>query len=159
MNQTLHIHPYEKGFIIAGVAMLVVFITAVAVSGFVAGIQVPTPFERIDPNTLDQDPYFATGGVRELAPLRYEVHIRGQAWVWTPSEVRVPAGSTVTFFITSQDVQHGFKVQNTNINIMVLPGQVSKVTYTFKEPGEYYFICHEYCGVGHQNMFGVIIVE
>ena len=159
MNQRLHIHPYEKAFVGAGIVMLVVFIVTVAVSGVVAGIDLPSPFERIDPNTLSEDPYFAQGGVRELAPYKYEVHIRAQTWQWNPNQIRVPAGSTVTFFLASQDVQHGFKVQNTNINIMVLPGQVSKVTYTFEEPGEYYFVCHEYCGVGHQEMYGIIIVE
>jgi cytochrome c oxidase subunit 2 len=68
-------------------------------------------------------------------------------------------GSTVTFFLTSKDVQHGFHLWDTNLNVMVLPGQVSKVTVTFDEPGEYTYVCNEYCGVGHHTMEGMVVVE
>jgi cytochrome c oxidase subunit II len=79
--------------------------------------------------------------------------------VFNPTQVRVPAGSSVTFYLTSVDVQHGFQIERTNVNMMVLPGQVSKLTAKFDKPGTYNFICHEYCGVGHHTMFGQIIVE
>lgn len=42
---------------------------------------------------------------------------------------------------------------------MVIPGQVSRVTVTFEEPGEYPYVCNEYCGVGHHTMSGKVIVE
>ena len=71
----------------------------------------------------------------------------------------VPAGSTVTFYVTSKDIQHGFRIQGTNVSMMILPGEVSKLTATFDEPGEYDIVCHEYCGVNHHTMFGKIIVE
>jgi cytochrome c oxidase subunit 2 len=45
------------------------------------------------------------------------------------------------------------------VNMMLLPGQVSRLTTRFNTPGEYLFICQEYCGVGHHLMFGKVIVE
>jgi len=122
---------------------------------------VPSPEARINPNTVQEAGPFAEPGLHELAPGQYEAYILAEAnpWKFSPNEITVPAGSTVTFYLTSADVQHGFKLQGTNLNIMVLPGQISKMTATFDEPGEYQFVCHEYCGVGHQNMFGTIIVE
>jgi cytochrome c oxidase subunit 2 len=42
---------------------------------------------------------------------------------------------------------------------MLVPGQVSTATHTFREAGEYVVICHEYCGIGHQTMFGKVIAE
>jgi heme/copper-type cytochrome/quinol oxidase subunit 2 len=30
-------------------------------------------------------------------------------WKFNPAEMRVPTGATVTFYLTSVDVQHGFK--------------------------------------------------
>ena len=44
---------------------------------------------------------------------------------------------------------HGFKLEGTNVNMMVIPGQVSSLTYRFDTPGEYNWVCHEYCGTGH----------
>ena len=72
--------------------------------------------------------------------------------------IEIPVGSEITIYVTSPDLQHGFKVTDTNINVMVVPGQVSTVKYTFDEVGEFLYICHEYCGRGHANMAGVVRV-
>ena len=141
-----------------------IFALAIAVSSSAYGIQVPAPYEQVNPNTVatpGKSPWGAPVDerVRELAPGVYEAYILAQTWVFQPNEVRIPAGSEITFYVTSKDVQHGFVIERTNLNMMVLPGQVSKATMTFNEPGEYNFICHEYCGVGHQTMYGRLIVE
>ena len=65
----------------------------------------------------------------------------------------------ITFTATSADVLHGFHVEGTRLNMMLIPGQVSRNTYTFQQPGEYVIICHEYCGLGHHTMFGKVVVE
>ena len=70
----------------------------------------------------------------------------------------MPQGAEVTIYVTSQDVQHGFKITDTNVNMQVVPGQVSKLTYTFDRIGEFPYICHEYCGIGHAAMFGRVKV-
>ncbi len=157
---SLHVHPYEKRWIIFSIALLIVFTVAVAVAAFALGIQVPSPEQRVDPRTVAVDPNspWSNPGLREIAPGRYEAYILAQTWQFLPREIRVPVGSRVTFYVTSKDVQHTFKIQDTNINVQVVPGQVSKLTVTFKKPGTYPFICSEYCGVGHASMFGQIIV-
>jgi cytochrome c oxidase subunit 2 len=60
--------------------------------------------------------------------------------------------------VTSKDVQHGFQIDGTNVNMQIVPGQVSKLSHTFTVPGEYRFVCHEYCGAGHAAMYGKVIV-
>jgi cytochrome c oxidase subunit 2 len=157
----IHVHTYEKWWMGLSIIVLVVFAAAIGVAAFMSGIQVPVPEARVDPNTVAQSGPFAEPGVRELAPGKYEAYIRAQAspWKFEPAEIRVKVGSTVTFYLTSVDVQHGFKLEGTNINAMILPGQISKMTATFDKAGEYPFVCHEYCGVGHQNMFGKVVVE
>ena len=102
---------------------------------------------------------FAEPGLRELAPGRYEAYIVAQAWAFNPATITVPQGADVTFYVTSRDIQHGFKVVDTNINMMVLPGQISTLRRTFDTPGTYNIICHEYCGIAHHTMYGQIIVE
>lgn len=150
------LYAYEKPWIILSLVVLVIFLGAVGASVFAAGINVPG---LCDPRTVAQSPLFDQGGVREVAPKRYEVYMLARTWLFTPNEIHVPAGSTVTFYATSKDVIHGFKIKNTNVNVMLLPGQVTKVTARFDKPGTYLFICHEYCGIGHQAMSGKIIVE
>lgn len=158
--EALHVDRYEGIWIRLSVVILVVFFLAITLAGFAAGFQVPGVTQRIDPTKLyEPGSPFANPELRELAPGRYEVYIRAQIWQFTPQEIIIPAGSTITFYVTSQDVQHGIKIQNTNINMMALPGQVSRLTATFEEPGTYYFICHEYCGQLHHTMYGWITVE
>jgi cytochrome c oxidase subunit 2 len=134
-------------------------IVAIALSAFGMGIQVPGVADRVDPQTVTQTAPFDAPGVRELAPNRYEVVLLAQIWQFTPNEIRVPAGSTVTFIATSKDVIHGLRVEGTLINMMLLPGQVARLTTRFDKAGEYLFVCHEYCGTGHHTMFGKVIVE
>ncbi|WP_420643141.1 cytochrome c oxidase subunit II [Candidatus Leptofilum sp.] len=160
----IHIDPRERNFIIGTTILLLIFGTAVLVSSFAFGFQVPAPVDRIDPRvvaTPGESPWGepVEERLRELAPNKYEVYVLAQTWSFQPREIRVPAGSTVTFMLTSKDVQHGFYLNGTNINMMVLPGEVSKLTATFDEPGEYNFVCNEYCGINHHIMYGQLIVE
>ncbi len=175
----MHIDRNERVFFIASAVLLVVFALAIGISGFVYGIQVPQPFAKVNPVTIADPeksdfPTFALPAaerIRELAPNRYEVYVLAQMWKFSPGSVnygepsiKVPAGSQVTFYFTSKDVQHGVKIvsadggRHTNISMMVLPGEISRLTATFDEPGTYHMICHEYCGAAHQTMYGVLEV-
>jgi cytochrome c oxidase subunit II len=155
----MKVHTYEKAFLWAGAVMLVVFLITLALTSYTMGITLPDDVDRIDPNQVRSIPPFDNPGVRETAPGKYEVVMLGQAWSFTPSEVRVPAGAEVTFLMTTPDVIHGFHVEGTRLNVMLIPGQVTRVSQVFEEPGEHLIICHEYCGVGHHNMWGKVIVE
>jgi len=155
----MKVEQYEKFWIILSLVALVIFLGAIGASVFAAGIHVPGMEGRVDPRTVAQTAPFDQPGVREIAPGRYEVYLLAQTWRFTPDEIHVPAGSVITFYATSRDVVHGLKIENTNVNVMLLPGQISKVTASFDKPGTYLFICHEYCGIGHQAMSGRLIVE
>ncbi len=159
-SESLHVDRYEAWWIRITLLVIVVMILAIVVSSFAYGIQLPGVAGRIDPNTLDEPGSpFAEPGLRELAPGKYEAYMVAQAWAFTPGLITVPAGSEVTFYATSRDIQHGLKIVDTNVNFMVLPGQISTLKATFNSPGTHNIICHEYCGIAHHTMFGQIIVE
>ena len=155
----MRVHTYEKAFLIVGAALLVVFMIALTYTSVAMGIHLPGKVAMVDPAALATTAPFDQPGVRQTGDNTYEAVVVGQAWQFLPGEIRVPAGAEVTFILTSRDVIHGFHVERTRINIMMIPGQIGKTTYTFKTPGEYLIICHEYCGAGHHFMFGKVIVE
>jgi cytochrome c oxidase subunit 2 len=157
-QESLHIDPYEKTWIFVSILMLIVFFGAITVAGLSFGVRVPDPVARVDPTNLEASGTFAEPGLKEVAPKRYEAYIVAQTWTFNPAEITVPAGSIVKFYVTSRDVQHGFKLQNTNVNMQIVPGQVSSLAVKFDEPGEYEFICTEYCGIAHATMYGKVIV-
>lgn len=155
----MHVDLYEKAFLILSLIMLAVFMVGIFIGVSVHGVNLPEPYARVDPQTLTETAPFDEPGIKEVAPGRYQATIVARMWRFEPSEIRVPAGSTVEFVISTKDVIHGFWIGNTNVNAMVLPGEVTVVEHTFDEPGEYTVMCHEYCGLGHQAMSGKIIVE
>ncbi len=150
---------FEFAWILPSVAIPVAVITAVIITAFAVGIRVPDIAGRIDPVAINNVAPFNEPGVRELAPGRYEATLIAQTFLFTPNEIEIPAGSDVTFVLTSRDVIHGFKIVGTSVNMMAVPGQISKMTAHFPEPGEYLILCHEYCGSGHHVMYGKIIVK
>jgi cytochrome c oxidase subunit 2 len=154
----MHIDRYESTFLWLATGMLVIFAGAVVISVFGLGIQLPTAVEQIDPAKVVDTPGFNTPGAREVFAGHYEAYIVVETWQFTPSEITIPVGSEVTFFLASKDLIHGFKVFDTNVNIMVIPGQISEVSHTFSKPGDFEFYCHEYCGAAHHTMRGVVHV-
>ncbi len=155
----MKVHTYEQAFLWAGGIVLVAGLLALLYASVGMGIHLPGRAAEIDPQQVRTTPPFDRPGVRQTGPNRYEVVMLGQVWAFLPNEVRVPAGAEVTFTATSADVIHGLHVAGTRVNVMLIPGQVSRNTYRFTRPGEHLMICHEYCGLGHHTMFGKVVVE
>lgn len=154
----MHIHKYEKYWIIAVSATLGVFMAALIVGAIVFGVRTPDAEGFVNPNRLD-DTIFANPGVRDMGNNVYEVVMTAQMWSFNPAIVRVPEGAQVDFLITSSDVTHGFIIEHHNVNFELVPGHIARAQITFDEAGEFQFICHEYCGQLHHIMHGTIIVE
>ena len=123
------------------------------------GVVVKTDGYRTDPAAAATTAPFADTALVRTRPNAYSVHVLAHMWAWTPSPLHVPQGAAITFYVTSADVLHGFQVPGTTVNVTAVPGIIGSVTYTFGHAGTYNIICNEYCGIGHQNMIGRIIVD
>ena len=155
----MHVHRYERWWLTFGIAMLAVFLSLIAFAAFADNINPPSGMQQVDPTKVSQTPPFDKPGLRKLADGSYEAYYVSKVFSFTPATLTLPLGSKVTFYVTSADVVHGFFIPNTDINMMAVPGWVNEETHTFSKPGEYLLICHEYCGLGHQNMFAKIEVR
>ena len=159
MKQGTTIYLYELAWILPSIALPVGMLVALTVTAFGAGIHLPSDAGRVDARHVTESAPFDQLGVKQIAPGQYEIRMLAQIWAFAPAEIRVPAGSTVHFWVTSKDVVHGLFIPRTNVNVMVLPGQIAHVEARFDRPGEYPVICHEYCGIAHHTMAGKVIVE
>lgn len=155
----MHIHRYEKWWMGAGIGMLALFLAIIFYAAIADNINPPSGHIAIDPTRVAQTPPFDKPGLRKLADGSYEAYYVAQVFMFLPNTITVPAGSKVTFYVTSPDVVHGFYIARTDINMMVVPGWVNSETHTFKTKGTYLLLCHEYCGIGHQNMAAKIEVN
>ncbi len=156
----MHMHRLERIWLIFGFGMLVVFLGVLGVGAFVFSMEPPTSHHHaIDPQKVRETPPFDEPGLKQIGDNVYEANMVAYAFGYDPLDMKVPAGATIHFNVTSSDVVHGFQINGTTVNFMVVPGEINQIKYTFDEPGEYLVLCNEYCGIGHEYMFTKIIVE
>ncbi|WP_332694301.1 cytochrome c oxidase subunit II [Halalkalibacter lacteus] len=152
-------HLDEKIWLIVSFGMIIGFMFFTGYQTFVLGMGPPSHMETIDPQKVDETAPFDNPGVKQIGENEYEVVMTLEIFRFNPNNIEIPAGSTVHFTMTSKDVVHGFQVAGTNLNAMVTPGHIQKISQTFNEPGEYLVVCNEYCGIGHQHMATTITVK
>jgi cytochrome c oxidase subunit 2 len=75
------------------------------------------------------------------------------------NEVRLPLDRPVKVLLRSKDVLHNFYVPQIRSKMDMVPGMVSYFWFTPTKTGKYEVLCAEFCGVGHYNMRGQMIVE
>ncbi len=144
------IDEYEAWAFKLSLGLIVVFFVAVVGLAALKGIDVPTCVTEFKP--------FEKGELVQLGPKEYQLKLLARMWSFEPREIVIPAGAKVTVYTTSLDVQHGFEIEGKAVNLMTIPGAVNKAEIVFKRPGEYRIVCNEFCGIGHQTMYGIIKV-
>lgn len=158
----MRIHRFEKLWLLASLVLIIALIATITYGAVGVGVtMVNDQGGTLDPDRIDQHPEFSDPGVSQVGENRYDVYVVARQFLFQPGTaepIRVPAGSTVTFLITSADVIHGFEIVGTNVNVMAVPGQITEITVEFDEPRQYGIVCHEYCGSGHHTMEGSIEV-
>ncbi|NUU37254.1 cytochrome c oxidase subunit II [Pseudomonas sp. C2B4] len=75
------------------------------------------------------------------------------------NEIRLPLNRPVKVLLRSKDVLHNFYIPQIRSKMDMVPGMVSYFWFTPTKTGQYEVLCAEFCGVGHYNMRGQMIVE
>jgi cytochrome c oxidase subunit II len=137
-----------------------IIVAAVVVSSFAMALHPPGHVETIDSTKLGQSKEFAESnlGTQVNPDGSVTVRILAAQFEFVPHCIPVPLGEPVTLRITSADVIHGFLIAGTNANTMVVPGYISEVHTVFNAAGDHLMPCHEYCGLGHSEMWSVVRV-
>lgn len=158
----MEIHKYEKLWFVASLILIIGFIATVSYGAVGAGIEmIDDDAGTIDPDEIGDHEKFEELGLQKVDD-EYQASIVARQFIFDGATQRqplqVPEGEEITFYVTSPDVIHGFQIVETNVNSMVIPGQISEFTVEFDEAGTYGIICNEYCGAGHEDMEGQIEV-
>jgi len=89
-----------------------------------------------------------------------QITLRVYAWGFSPNVVRVAPGETVQFVVWSEDLQHGFAINELRLNLPLVPGKGVRspaVTVSLPE-GTYPIHCSVFCGMGHPSMKAKLVV-
>jgi cytochrome c oxidase subunit 2 len=88
-----------------------------------------------------------------------EIPVMVKRFAFEPARVEVTAGERIRLVVTSADGVHGIEIKKFKVNKKV-PRGGEKITVDFmaSAPGEYPILCSEYCGNGHEDMKGTLVV-
>jgi cytochrome c oxidase subunit 2 len=169
----MNVHPLERRWLAISYALVVTMGVIVVYTAVTMKIRPPSNVETIDSTRLHLTKEFAEDHlgvergpdgsvVARIVMARYMVH---------PQEITLPAETPIMIRAASADVLHGLHVAGTNIGIQVVPGYVSEVHTvihfdsvakigTPNPDGSVTvpLFCNEYCGLGHQSMWGRVKV-
>ena len=101
---------------------------------------------------------FAPLPVQSISPQERTFRIDARQYAYSPSELHVNAGDTVTFELLSTDVVHGLYVDGYDISVEADPGQTATLTFTADKSGSFRFRCNVTCGAMHPFMIGKLTV-
>jgi len=101
---------------------------------------------------------FAPLPVPSIAPQARTFRIDARQFAYSPSELKVNAGDTVTLQLVSNDVVHGLYVDGYDVSVEADPGQTTTLTFTADKPGSFRFRCNVTCGAAHPFMIGKLNV-
>src|SRR5215468_10216606 len=145
---------FGVGVLVAATISIIVF------TALTRNVNPPSNVERIDPKALHLSGEFAEQNLGTVVTADGTVTVRAIAtqFMFLPRCIAVPANRPVTLRFASPDVIHGLLITGTNVNTMVVPGFVAQVHTRFTRSGDLLMPCHEYCGLGHSEMWATVQV-
>jgi plastocyanin len=89
-----------------------------------------------------------------------DVYLLVQQWMFEPAVLHLAAGVPYRFRMLAADVSHGASLQLGAASriVRLRPGVPTELVARFTRPGEYLVYCTVYCGPGHDQMAGRLIV-
>jgi cytochrome c oxidase subunit 2 len=96
-----------------------------------------------------------------------EIFVVGKQWMWKVqhpngvreiNEIHLPRGRPIKLTGTSEDVIHDIGIPAFRFKIDVVPGRYVQGWVTPTQTGTYHLFCDQYCGMGHSQMVGKVIV-
>jgi cytochrome c oxidase subunit 2 len=87
------------------------------------------------------------------------IPIVAKKFVFVPDEVHLKQGEAVILELTAPEVTMGFSAPELGIRTDIVPGVPNRVRLTPSKAGRFLFNCDVFCGSGHEDMDGVIVVE
>lgn len=146
------------------------FITLFFVLLLVAGCSVKDPFaEEPQPAPAQgaqivlqmgapSGPTDAPAAEEPSTPSSVHFDIIAAKYSFTPARIEVKKGDTVEITLTSTDVEHGLRIPAFNIDEQIAPGATKTFSFVADQAGEFPFTCSVYCGSGHGDMDGLLVV-
>jgi len=93
------------------------------------------------------------------APEEQVVRLSAKKYDFTPEAVELKLGVPIVLEITSLDRKHGFAAPELGLRAEIPAGETVRLRFTPQKAGTFEFHCDVFCGSGHEEMNGRIVVK
>jgi len=88
-----------------------------------------------------------------------EIDVVARRFAFEPARIEVAVGERVRLRVVSADGVHGFEIKKFKVKKEIPRGTTPVIIeFTASEAGEFPILCSEYCGDGHEDMQGQLVV-
>jgi cytochrome c oxidase subunit 2 len=145
-------------------------------SGFVVLVVVVVDANLFAHTVVDMRHVFWNFAAAEENPDAVRIEVQAHQWAWngrypgpdgkfnteddvvTLNDLRVPVGVPVIVQLASVDVIHSMNLPNFRVKQDAVPGDITRLTFEARTPGEFEIACAQHCGPNHYKMRGVLTV-
>jgi cytochrome c oxidase subunit II len=97
-------------------------------------------------------------GFAPAADTPRKIDIQAKKFTYEPSEITVKKNEPIALELTSEDVTHGLKIKELNLNTKIEKKKTTELVFTATKVGDYVGHCSNFCGSGHGGMILTIHV-
>ena len=88
------------------------------------------------------------------------IEVTATRFAFEPSRIEVTQGERVTLVVKSGDGVHGVEIKKFKVTKKVpRGGEPVTIEFVASAAGEFPVLCSEYCGEGHEDMKGTLVVS
>lgn len=80
------------------------------------------------------------------------IEIHAKRFSFTPAEIEIVKGETVTLSFISDDATHGMSIPELGVNVTIVKGKATNAEVTPQQAGTFEGRCSHFCGAGHASM-------
>jgi len=91
-------------------------------------------------------------------PAQREIRVSARRFAFTPKTITVAKGERIKLVVTAEDVDHGFAIKEFGIDQEIKAKETKVIELTPDKEGRFQFTCSVFCGDGHGDMVGELIV-
>jgi cytochrome c oxidase subunit 2 len=86
------------------------------------------------------------------------IRVVAKKFEFVPAEIHVRQGEAISLLFTAPEVPMGFNLADFQLRADIVPGKVARVDFTPDKAGRFTFLCDVFCGSGHEEMSGTLVV-
>jgi cytochrome c oxidase subunit 2 len=89
-----------------------------------------------------------------------EIQVVVRRFAFEPARIEAAVGERVRLLVVSADGVHGVEIRKFDVKKEIPRGKAPvAIEFTATEAGEFPILCSEYCGEGHNDMKGTLVVR